>query len=158
RRKAHLYSSTGLAISLVLLTVTLARYTQWESTKYGRWLANAASDPYLDLVPPVLTLGLSRQFGNWWKCTCKDLAAFMLSRNVVRQHQSMSYEKSLTGDRCLLQRDDAKIFSTGEYDDIGLGNPRLGSAIQILKDLALMEDKEDGVTHLTQEGKERMGQ
>jgi hypothetical protein len=154
RRKSHLYSSTGLAIPLVLLAVTLARYTQWETTNYGQWLANAASDPYLDLVPPVLTMGLTRQFGNWWRCTWRELAGFILSRYVVQQHQSMSYEKSWTGDRCLLQLDGPKVFSTDGYEDIGLGNPRLGSAIQILKDVALMEDEKDGVTYLNREGKQ----
>jgi hypothetical protein len=66
RSKAHLYSSTGLALPLVLLATTLARYARWETTKYGQWLATAAHDPYLDIVPPILAMGLSRQFGNWW--------------------------------------------------------------------------------------------
>jgi hypothetical protein len=154
RSKTHLYSSTGLAIPLILLATTLARYTRWEKTRFGQWLATAASDPYVDLVPPVLTMGLSRQFGSWWKRTWKELAGFVLFRYVVQQHQSMSFEKTWTGERCLLQRDGSKVFSNGDYDEIGMGNPRLGSAIQILKDLALLEDGEDGVTRLTPEGRQ----
>jgi hypothetical protein len=45
------------------------------------------------------------------------------------------------------------VFATGHYDEIGLGNPRLRSALQILKDLGLMEDTDDGVTRLTREGR-----
>jgi hypothetical protein len=154
RDSGLLQSSTGLAVPMILLATTLARYSRWEGTNYGKWLASAASDPYLDLVPPVLASGLSRRFDRWWRCDWKELTGFVLSRFVVRQHQAMSYEKSWAGDRCLLQVDGSKIFSTGGFDKIGMGNPRLHSAVQILKDLALMEDAEDGVTHLTKEGKQ----
>jgi hypothetical protein len=154
RSNEHLYSSTGLALPMILLATTLARYTQWEATNYGKWLASAASDPYLDLVPPLVTTGLLRQLGNWWNCKWKELASFVLSRYVIQQHQSMSYEKTAAGDRCLLQVDSPKVVSTGDYDEIGMGNPRLHSAIQILKDLGLIEDGDDGITYLTTEGKQ----
>jgi hypothetical protein len=152
RNNEFLQSSTGLALPMILLATTLMRYSRWEATNYGKWLATAAKDPYLDLVPPVVASGLNRRFGQWWKCKWSDLAGFVLSRYVVRQHQSMSYEKSWAGDRCLLQVDGSKVFSTGGYEKIGMGNPRLGSAIQILNDLGLIEEAEDGVTHLTKDG------
>ena len=112
---------------MILLSVTLARYSQWEATNYGKWLASAANDPYLDLVPPLVTTGLSRRFGDWWNSTFMELTGFVLSRYVVQQHQSMSYEKTWTGERCLLQVDGPKIISTGGFDKIGMGNPRLRS-------------------------------
>ncbi len=152
RSKTHRYSPLGLALPLILLAGTLARYSRWETTKYGQWLAGSATDSYLDLIPPVLTMGLSRRFGNWWKCNWQDLAAFVLSRYVVQQHQSMSYEKSFAGDRCILQTDGSKVFSTGEYGKIGMGNLRLNSAIQVLVDLGLLESCEDGSRQLTKEG------
>jgi hypothetical protein len=152
RSNEHLYSSTGLALHMILLSVTLARYSQWEGTKYGKWLANVANDPYLDLVPPLVTNGLSRRFGDWWNTSFKELTSFVLSRYVIQQHQSMSYEKTWTGERCLLQVDGPKIVSTGGFDKIGMGNPRLRSAIQILTDLGLLDEDEDGVRHLTNEG------
>jgi len=77
----------------------------------------------------------------------------VLSRYVVQQHQSMSYEKTWTGERCLLQVDGPKIFSTGGFDKIGMGNPRLRSAMQILTDVGLMGDDAQGVSRLTAEGK-----
>jgi len=156
RGNEYLQSSIGLALPMILLATMLMRYSRWETTNYGTWLATVAKDPYLDLIPPVIANSLKRQFGRWWRCKWSDLAGFVLSRYVVRQHQSMSYEKSSTGDRCLLQVDGSKVFSTGEYENsyekIGMGNPRLGSAIQILNDLGLMEKAEDGVIHLTKDG------
>lgn len=152
RSNEHLYSSTGLALPLILMSVTLARYSQWETTNYGKWLASAANDAYLDLVPPLVTTGLSRRFGDWWNSTFRDLTGFVLSRYVVQQHQAMSYEKTGTGERCLLQVDGPRIVSTGGFDKIGMGNPRLRSAIQILTDLGLIEEDEEKVTRLTSEG------
>jgi hypothetical protein len=38
------------------------------------------------------------------------------------------------------------------FEKIGLGNPRLGSAIQILTDLALLTENDDGITHVTKDG------
>jgi hypothetical protein len=152
RSNEHLYSSTGLSLPMILLSVTLARYSQWEATPYGKWLATAANDPYLDLVPPLVTTGLSRRFGDWWNCPFRELTSFVMSRYVIQQHQSMSYEKTWTGERCLLQVDGPKIVSTGGFDKIGMGNPRHRSAIQILTDLGLIEEDEEGVSRPTTEG------
>lgn len=158
RSNKHLHASTGLALPMILLSVTLARYHRWEGTSYGKWIASAASDPYLDLVPPLLTTGLARRFGNWWTTTFADLTGFILSRYVVQQHQSMSYEKTWTGERCLFQVDGPKIVATGGFDKIGMGNPRLRSAIQILADLGLIEEDEEGVSRLTTEGNSYLGE
>lgn len=151
READYIRSPAGLAIPMLLLGLTLGRYRQFEDTTYGDWLASAASDPYLDLVPPVLIAGLSRRFRQWWDSPWKDLAAFVLDRYVLRQHQSMSYVKTAAGDRCLLEVDGLKIMSNAAYDKIGMGNPRLGRAISILKDLALLAE-DDGVYVVTTDG------
>jgi hypothetical protein len=153
RSNEHLHSPTGLALPMILLSVTLARYSQWETGNYGKWLASVANDPYLDLVPPVVTSGLERRFGDWWNTNFKELTNFVLSRYVVQQHQSMSYEKTITGERCLLQVDGSRIVATGGFDKIGMGNPRLGSAQQILTDLGLIGPDADGFVGLTDDGK-----
>lgn len=154
RSNEFLYSPVGLAVPMILLSLTLARYTQWETTNYGYWLATVANDPYLDLIPPVLTSSLSRRFGEWWACSWKELATFVLSRFVVQQHQAMSYEKSAAGDRCLFQVDGLKVITADSFDKIGMGNPRFRSAVQVLKDLALLQDIEDGTTIVTPEGRQ----
>ena len=152
RDRTFLSSPTGLPIPSILFMLSLARYARWATTDYGNWLAATANDPYLDLIPPVVSYGLERHFGDWWTFPMTDLVGYVLLRYVVQQHQSMSYEKTATGDRCLLQVDGQKIISVNQYEKIGIGNPRLGSAIQILKDLALLEDDQNGLTHLTDDG------
>lgn len=152
RKRTFLHSPTGLAIPSIMFVLSLARYARWAATDYGNWLAGTTNDPYLDLIPPVLSHGLEQHFGDWWTHSWADLAAYVLSRYVVQQHQSMSYEKTAAGDRCLLQVDGQKIISESSYEKIGIGNPRLGSAIQILKDLALLVEDQDGLTHLTDDG------
>jgi hypothetical protein len=151
-------SPTGLALPMILLATTFARFARWEPTNYGKWLAGAASDPYLDLVPPVVSAGLNRRFDRWWFRPWRELTEFVLSRYTVRQHQAMSYAKSSSGDRCLLQTDGDKVFTTGRFEKLSPPNPRLRSALQILKDLGLMEDTDEGVTRLTKEGRTFLAQ
>lgn len=143
----------GVALPMLLMVVTLGRYKEWESTNYGDWLAQTVNDPYLDLVPPVLMTALNRHFGNWWNRSMGDLTRYVLSRFVVQQHQAMSYEKTFAGDRCLLHVDGPRITASGVYDKIAVGNPRFRSAHQILLDLALIQEDDEGITYLTPDGK-----
>jgi len=152
RSSAYLHSSTGLALALILLTTTLGRYKRWLGTNFDQWLATCASDPYLDLIPPIVTAGLTHKFGNWPTSSWRVLAKHILARYVVRQHLTMSYDKSRTGDRCLLQDDGQKIFATGVFEEVGMGNVRFHSARQVLEDLALITPDDDGVDQLTTEG------
>jgi hypothetical protein len=156
RSGKHAASPSGLAVPLLLLGLSLSRYAQWEETDYGNWLANTVSDPYLDLVPPLVAAGLTRRFGNWWTPAWEELAAFVLSRYVVHQHQSMSYEKSAAGDRCLLQVEGDRVSTrpSEAYEKIGMGNPRFPRAVRILRDLGLLEADEHEITRPTDEGLE----
>ena len=77
----------------------------------------------------------------------------MLRRYVVQHHQSLSYEKTVGGDRCLLQVDGARVMSNAAFDTIGVKNPRFRSALQVLKDLALIEEGDDEVTRVTKDGR-----
>jgi hypothetical protein len=148
----YLHSATGLALPLILLAVTLSRFVKWEKSNYGTWLATIATDPYLDLVPPLLLIGLNQKFGDWWSSSWTEIAKHVLTRYVVRQHLTMSYEKSFVGDRCLLEEDGAQLFATGAFDTVGMGNVRFSSARQILIDLGLVIRDEEGVSGLTDEG------
>lgn len=152
RRNKHLYSPVGLAVPMLLLITTLARYSQWNETRYGSWLAQAADNAFLDLLPPIVGAGFSRQFANWWVTPWSDLARLALSRYVVRQHQSLSYEKSHSSDRCLLLSDGERIVASGTYDRVGMGNPRFRSAVQVLTDLDLLEEV-DGCDVLRPDGR-----
>jgi hypothetical protein len=44
------------------------------------------------------------------------------------------------------------VISDSRYEKIGLGNPRLGSAVQVLTDIALLQSDENDVFHVTEEG------
>jgi hypothetical protein len=147
RSKEYLRAATGLALPLVLLIVTLARYRQWIDTRYDRWLWAEANDPRLDLVPPLILDGLEKRFhGKWWTAPFGELARHTLDRYIVRQHTEVSFGKTATGmgDR---------ISSTKAYTGIGMGNPRFRSAVRILTDLGLLEEDDD-VHRLTAAGKD----
>lgn len=154
REKGFAHSAGGLAVSLALLGTTLAHYRQWEGTDVGNWLATASTDPYVDLVPPVLMAGLTQRFGSWWQCPWTELAEFVLARYVVQQHQAMAYEKSAKGDRCLLQFEGSRISTEQNevYEKIGMGNGRFRSAAQVLVDLGLLAERPDQVKVLTKDG------
>lgn len=154
RARTFPQSRVGLAIPMLLLGITLSRFAQWEGTPYGNWLASVSTDPYVDIVPPALNGGLSRRFGAWWKSSWVELAEFVLSKYVVQQHQTMSYEKTAKGDRCLLQVDGDRITTRPNevYEQIGMGNARFHSAVRILKDLGLLSDNADGITSPTEDG------
>jgi len=152
RANTYLSSATGLALNLLLIATTLARYKQWEATDYGSWLASVATDTYLDLIPPVICKGLAQKFESWWETSWQDLAKYLLGRYVVRQHLTMSYEKSYSGDRCILQEDGNNVVTTGSFNKVGMGNIRFHSATQILEDLALIEIGDDSVPRLTSDG------
>ena len=147
------HTATGVAIPVLLLSTTLSRYVRWSQADYGNWLASIARDEYLDLIPPVVLRGMQQRLDDWWNSSFSDITRTVLSRFIVQQHQSMSYEKSKEGNRCLLQVDGPNISITGTYDKIGMGNPRLISAIQILKDLAYLADNKEGEISLTKDGK-----
>jgi hypothetical protein len=154
RDRRYLQSPTGLAVPAILFALSLGRYRRWESTEYGNWLASDAvvKDPYLDLLPSTVSIGLVRHQGDWWNQPWTRLVEYVLSRFVVQQHQSMAYDKTASGDRCLLQVDGQRIVSDSPYEKIGIGNPRLRSAIQVLDDLALIEADENGVSFATKDG------
>jgi hypothetical protein len=151
-------SPTGLAISVLLLGLTLGRYRRWEASDYGGWLASDAvvKDPYLDLLPSTVLFGLDKHLGDWWTLPWSRLLEFVLSRFIVQQHQSMSFEKTAKGDRCLIQVDGSRISSDGPYEQIGLGNGRLRSAVQVLIDLAFIKPDENGVPFLTEDGMQQL--
>jgi hypothetical protein len=101
RERGQLYAPTGLAATLLLLGLTLARYGRWDSTKYGEWIATVANDPYVDLVPPVLTNGFRTRFHSWWTASWKDIAEFVISKYVAQlfavqqQNRPRSFHRNL---------------------------------------------------------------
>lgn len=145
-------AATEWSVSVTLLLTVLYRFKKWENNKYGIWLASAANDSYLDLIPPLVLAAMERRFGDWWSVPIGEIASFVLQRFVVQQHQNMSYEKAASGARCLLQVDAGRVFGTGDYDKIGISNARFSRAVQILIDLRLLARGDSKEITVTSEG------
>ena len=139
--RRHLHSPGGLIAPAALLALTLVRTRPWLETPHGRWLSSDAvlKDPYLDLLPPTVLRMADTDVPGWWDRPWRDLVEFAVRRCVVRQHITLSYEKTAEGDRCLLAEDGDRLWATGSYDTIRLGNARLPSALRILTDLGLLD-------------------
>ena len=156
RRNDLAYASPeSMACALVLLTMTVCRYTRWNDGQYGNWLAGAAHDPYRDITVPVVLREFRDSFGNFWDSTWKEIAMLVISRFVIRQHEVLSYEKVWDGTRALFHSEQGVIRWRGlSYDDIVVENSRFYSAVQILEDLALVEhdDNDRWLAKLTAEG------
>ena len=154
RRGEYRQSPIGLAVCCILFALTIARFKRWEDTDYGKWLSSNAvvRDPYLDLLPSTVAISLYRNRENWWQQPWSELAHYVLSRFIVQQHQTMAFEKTAMGDRCLIEVDGERVLSDRTFDKIGLGNPRLGSAIQVLTDLGLLAREENGSHYPTRGG------
>jgi hypothetical protein len=148
-------SPEGVACALVLLLMTICRYTRWDDGQYGNWLAGAARDPYRDVTVPVVLKQLRDSLGSFWDSTWRELAMLVIGRFVISQHEVLSYEKVWDGSRALFHREQGVIRWRGlSYDDIVVENGRFYSAVQILEDLALgeHEDNDRWQVKLTAEG------
>ena len=156
RRDDLAYASPeGIACALVLLVMTVSRYTRWHDGQYGNWLAGATHDPYRDITVPVVLRELQDSLGNFWDSTWREIATIVIGRFVVRQHEVLSYEKVWDGTRALFHSEQGTIRWRGlSYDDISVENSRFYSAVQILEDLGLVEhdDNDRWQTKLTSEG------
>jgi len=149
------FSPESSAIALILLAIVLKRYLRWENDKYGNWLGQSVEDPYKDVTTPIILKDLRAHFEDFWNTTWANLAFHILSRFVVRQHEVLSYDKSSDGSSSFFHTDQESIhWRNRNYDRPSCHNPRLRSAILILKDLALLaEDTEDpSILALTAEG------
>jgi hypothetical protein len=148
-------SPEGMACALVLLMMTVCRYTRWDGGQYGNWLAGATRDPYRDVTVPVVLQGLRESLGIFGDATWREVAMLVVGRFVISQHEVLSYEKVWDGSRALFHSEQGVIRWRGlSYDDIAVENSRFYSAVQILEDLALAEheDNDRWQVRLTAEG------
>lgn len=142
-------AEAGLAFSLVLVCMAVHRFGTMQDSEEGKWCARNVSDPYLDLAPPLLLSRLDSWDPDWRSRPIADVAMFVFDRFVIRQHELLGYDKAASADAMILHASDGVLSVSGEYGGVTIGNPRLPSAVQILKDLGLINV--DGVG-LTQEG------
>jgi hypothetical protein len=144
----------GIASALLLLIATTSRFIRWETTGHGSWLAQAVRDPYKDVTVPVVLRELRERFPDYWNASWREIATFVMRRFVVRQHEVLAYDKNWDGSRAFFHTDSDLIrWRKLNYDEIGVGNARFSRALQILRDLALVERRDGARTlALTEDG------
>ena len=135
----------------------LARYPKRHKDRftsaYGRWLAQAVRDPYLDLAPPVLLDWFDSNYAEWWNLPWETMISKALMRFVIREHELLGYDKGADNSSIILHFIGDRLTASGDYGQIGIGNPRLGNAIRVLQDLTLIEAVDGGFLRLTPDGR-----
>jgi hypothetical protein len=154
RRWSFGTNAGGMAASLLLLGVSLLRYRPMHDTRYGAWLANSVSNPYLDLAPPVLIRWLERRSASWQDRPLAEYVGDIVKRFVVQQHEWLGFEKGTSSTKIILQALEDGCVATHRWDVLGVGNARFGNARQMLKDVGLAEDGDDKVWSLTPLGQQ----
>lgn len=145
----------GPALSILLLLVLMLRFEHTVAEAYQGWNRAKAYQPLSDISMPTLAQALVMELGsNWWTRPLRDVVARVMTRFVVRQHETMSYEKGYGGSPPLFRVDGVMIVGMDlVLDNVGAGNPRFGSAMRVLRDLRLIaNDAEEGLI-LTAEGR-----
>src|SRR5207247_9025544 len=100
-------------------------------------------DAYKDVTVPVVLRELRERFPNYWNTSWREIATFMIRRFVVRQHEVLAYDKNWDGSRAFFHTEHDLIrWRQLNYDEIGVGNARFSRALQILRDLALVERRD----------------
>jgi hypothetical protein len=147
-------SAACVALSAMLLYQVLVRYDQSVPVAYKNWCAQQVSNPAADIAIPEVAKFLSEEIGeNWIDEPNHKIIHRVVWRFVVRQHQTMSYERGFGGSAPLFHVDGSTIIGTEMgFDDPAALNPRLRSALQILSDLGLIEDGDGIGWRLTPEG------
>jgi hypothetical protein len=133
----------GIATALLLVVAATTRFIRWEATGQGSWLAQAVGDAYKDVTVPVVLRELRERFPDYWNTSWREIAAFVMRRFVIRQHEVLAYEKNWDGSRAFFHSENDLIrWRQLNYDEIGVGNARFSRALQILRDLALVERRD----------------
>lgn len=144
----------GPAVAALLLYTLLLRYELSVGDVHKGWNTKKVFDPFADVAMPTVARALDTDLGqDWWSMSNRDVLSRVLNRFVIRQHETMSYEKGFGGSPPLFRVDGNVIVGSDQVrDEVLPGNPRFPSAIQVLTDLALISADSEGVRSLTDAG------
>jgi hypothetical protein len=149
-----LHSPAGVALGLLLAAVVIQRFNRWQDAPPGIWLRNNVYDASEDVTVPIVLHDVSLHYDNWWNTRWGDLGERLIRKFVVRQHETLAYDKSRSGGKILFHTEQGRIIGRHiPYDNIGVTNPRFPSAIQIITDLGWIRERDDGVLDLTGDGR-----
>ena len=147
---------SGLALATQLLYSVLLRYQATLAANYDDWYKNHVLDTFADVsVPGVLGSLRSDGGDGWWQWSNRDVLDRVNWRFVVTQHETMSYERGFAGGSSLFRLDGTRVIGAEtDFTDPSSGNPRFLSAVRILKDLELVDEDDDGLPLITEEGRD----
>lgn len=147
---------SGIFLATLLLYEAVLRYQQRTPVALKNWYAQQVYNPSADIALPETVKYLIEEFGeNWLDLSNEQILHQLIWRFVVRQHQTMSYERGFGGSAPLFHVDGTTVIGTSsDFTDPRALNPRLGSALQILSDLGLITYDDDGGYSRTAQGDE----
>lgn len=145
--------ASGVVLAAMLLYQTIVRHKGRSSDQINNWYGQQIHNDYADVALPGLIRFVDAEFGELWtERTNAEILARLIWRFVIRQHQTMSYERGFGGVAPLFHVDGTKIVATErDYTNPRAKNPRFGPALQILADLNLIMYGDDGY-ELTKDG------
>lgn len=153
KQKSLQYTPESCILSTLMCVLTVMRYQRWQASDYANWLSQATKNvPYENVTVPVISDSWKARFEDFWNTPLLYLAHDLIYRYVIRLHLTLAYQKS--GAHFYL--DDDRIYGRDKFFGMPqLTNPRLGSAIQILWDLGLLENdpNDETLLRMTEKGK-----
>jgi hypothetical protein len=146
--------ASGIVLATMLLYESVFRYRQRTPVAFKNWYAQQVYNPSADIALPEIEKYLIEEFGyNWLSRSNEEILHRVIWRFVIRQHQTMSYERGFGGSASLFHVDGTTIIGTSsDFTDPRALNPRLVSALQILTDLGLVAYDDGGGYSRTAEG------
>src|SRR5258708_31773991 len=138
----------------MLLYEVALRYGQRVSAAHNNWYAQQVYYSTADIALPEIVKFLVGEFGeDWLDRSNEEILRRVVWRFVIRQHQTMSYERGFGGSAPLFHVDGSTIIGAGtDFTDPQALNPRFVSARQILSDLGLIIYDDDIGYRRTPEG------
>lgn len=151
-------SPAGPAVASLLLYSLVLRYDLTVLPAHQGWNTQKVLDPSADVAMPTVFRMLTVDLGEgWWNMSNRSVLTRVLGRFIVRQHETMSYEKGFGGSPPLFRVDGMMVFGTGlTRDGVDPGNPRFPSAMQVLTDLRLVTSGPEEGQRLTSDGREML--
>ncbi|MGL3107254.1 hypothetical protein [Bradyrhizobium sp. BR 1432] len=142
-----------VVLAATLLYQIVLRHKQRCPVQFNNWYGQQIHNHYADVALPGIIRFFEDEFGKHWvERTNGEILDRIVWRFIVRQHQTMSYERGFGGVAPLFHVDGTRVVATEmDYTNPRAKNPRFRPALRILADLKLIVEGDEGY-ELTEEG------
>jgi hypothetical protein len=132
--------AANVVLASMLLYQTIFRHEVRSSDQFNNWYEQHVRNDYADVALSGLIRFFEGEFGaSWTERKNGEILDRVIWRFVIRQHQTMSYERGFGGAAPLFHVDVTRVVATEmDYTDPRAKNSRFWSALQILADLGLI--------------------